>query len=474
MGDAPKILESPDEVLSTLHRDGKRRWLYPVLSAGRFLRSRRVVAWSLIAFFVALPIVRIGGRPAVLLDVMAREFTFFGLTLYPTDTLLLMIFLLCVMVGVFLFTALFGRVWCGWACPQTVYLEFVYRPVERFFEGKASARRRRDEGPNTLDRTARKIGKWTVFTLFSVAIAHVFVAYFVGWDRLLVWMQGDPSEHWGFFLMMAGTSALVLFDFGFFREQMCTITCPYARFQSVLQDRDSLIVSYDPTRGEPRGRRSAAQRKAEKAGEPIALGDCIDCKACVRTCPTGIDIRDGLQMECIGCTQCIDACDAIMIGVDKPIGLIRYSSENQIEREPARVLRPRVVAYAALLAVLLGAFAWVLSHRKAVEVDVGRAVGAPFTVMQDGKVSNRLRFRVQNRSNEDRTFTIHASTPAETAVTLVGPQQLAVPAGETRRVEAWVVTPVDAFSAGTAAATFVVDGPDTQTSAEFVLLGPSE
>lgn len=476
MSDAPEILESPEEVLSTLRSDGKRRWIYPVTSRGDHWKRRRVVGWGLIALFVALPLVKIDGKPAILLDIMTREFTFFGLTLYPTDTLLLMIFLLIVMLAVFLFTALLGRVWCGWACPQTVYLEFVYRPIEELIEGKASTRKRRDEGPATFDRLWRKVLKWTVFGVIAVALAHVFVAYFVGWDRLVVWMTGSPNEHWGFFVVMAATSALILFDFGFFREQMCTITCPYARFQSVLQDRDSLIVSYDPVRGEPRGRRSRAQREAEKKGESIALGDCIDCGACVRTCPTGIDIREGLQMECVACTQCIDACNDIMNSISKPEGLIRYTSENQVEGKPGRVLRPRVVGYSLLLVALVAAFVTVLSVRGGVEVNIGRAVGAPFLQMPDGDISNRLRFRVQNRTSTDATFTVRATDPADLEVKLVGPQKMTVPAGETKRVQAFVIAPAHVFdSQARREATFVVEGDDgTQEEAKFMLLGPNE
>ncbi|NNF59166.1 MAG: 4Fe-4S binding protein, partial [Rhodothermaceae bacterium] len=225
------VLESPEEVLSTLRSDGKRKWLYPTPSKGRFWRRRQVLGWALITLFVALPIVHIGGKPAVFLDVVHREFTFFGFTFYPTDTFLLLLFGIAALLSIALLTALLGRVWCGWGCPQTVYLEFLYRPIERWIEGKEHVRKRRDEGPWTMDKAWRKSLKWTVYVLISVALAHIFVSYFVGWESLLGWMRGSPFDHWGFFVLMAGTSALVLYDFAFFREQMCTITCPYARFQ---------------------------------------------------------------------------------------------------------------------------------------------------------------------------------------------------------------------------------------------------
>lgn len=467
MAEAPQILESPEEVLSTLRRDGRRRWLYPTTSKGRFWKRRFVVGWLLIGIFVALPLIRVDGKPAVLLDVVAREFTFFGLTLYPTDTLLLMIFGLTVLTAVFLVTALAGRVWCGWACPQTVYLEFVYRPIEALIEGKPNVRRRRDEGSAGFDKVLRKVLKWSAFTAISLGLAHVFVAYFAGWDRLIYWMMAPPSEHPGFFAMMALTTALVLFDFGIFREQMCTIACPYARFQSVLMDRDSMIVSYDPVRGDPRGRRSKTTAK-------LQLGDCVDCGACVRTCPTGIDIRDGLQMECISCTQCVDACDAIMVSLNKPVGLIRYTSENQLERQPTRVFRPRVLIYAVLLTLGAGAFVAVLSMRSPLDVNVVRAVGAPFATLQDGSVTNRLRFRIQNRTGEAATYHLVATRPQGLEVKIVGKPEIAVAPGETERTEAWVVAPPTVFQNGKSTATFRVENQRGEgRDVEFVLLGPS-
>ncbi|MFK7848818.1 MAG: cytochrome c oxidase accessory protein CcoG, partial [Rhodothermales bacterium] len=321
--EVPEVLESPVEVLSTMTRDGKRKWLYPTLSAGIFHKRRLITGWALIVLFVMLPVIQINGKPAVLIDFIHREFALFGLIFYPTDTLLLLMVMISTVLGVGLFTALLGRVWCGWACPQTVYLEFVYRPIERWIEGKEHVRKRRNEGPWTWEKAWKKGLKFSIYLVISVLLANVFISYLVGWHNLLEWMQQPPAQNWGFFLTMTFTSGLILYDFGYFREQMCTIACPYARLQSVLLDEDSMIVSYDPNRGEPRARRGKKKMAQELAGEIPAQGDCIDCFACVRTCPTGIDIRDGLQMECIACTQCIDACDSIMDNINKPRGLIR-------------------------------------------------------------------------------------------------------------------------------------------------------
>lgn len=466
------ILESPVEVLSTLSADGKRRWLYPVLSIGRFWKSRRVVAWIFILIFTLLPILKIGGKPAIFLDLLRREFTFFGLTLYSTDTLLLMLFMLVVLATVIFGTALLGRVWCGWACPQTVYLEFIFRPIERLIEGREMKRKRRDEGPLNFDKAWRKALKYSVYLLISLALAHTFVAYFVSWENLIRWMGRPPQENWAFFVMMALTTGLVLFDFAIFREQMCTLACPYARLQSVLIDSDSMIVSYDPARGETRGRRNRQQRKEEKAGIKLNLGDCIDCGACVRTCPTGIDIRDGLQMECVGCTQCMDACDYIMIGIDKPVGLIRYTSENVIAGKKANFVRPRTVAYGVLLLALTLTFVAVLTGRSTIDVDIGREVNVPYMAMGDG-IGNNLRFRLQDRQ-QDSQVEIVVVEPANAEIRIVGATPIQLTKGRHTRIGSFVTVPREAFTNGNAAALFEIRSDDGRVEqVRYSLIGPS-
>ena len=467
------VMESPEQVLSTLSREGKRVWLYPTPSPGRFANRRRVVAWALILLYLALPVIPIGGRPAVLLDFVHREFALFGLVFYPTDTLLLMIFMVGVLLSVILFTALLGRVWCGWACPQTVYLEFVFRPIERLIEGSEHVRKRRDEGAASFDRLWRKGLKLTIYTAISLVLAHTFVAYFAGWSALIDMMTGPPTENWAFFVAMALTTGLVLFDFGYFREQMCTITCPYARMQSVLLDPDSLIVAYDESRGEPRGRRSRAALKEEAAGAESAAGDCIDCGACVRTCPTGIDIREGLQMECIACTQCIDACDAIMDRIEKPRGLIRYTSEREAEGRRTRIVRARTAIYGVLLVGALAAFTTVLSARDAYDVNVGRAVGDPYVVLPDGRIANRIRFRVRNQTGAESAFSVSADDGLEIQAVGVMPVPLAV--GAMERLETWVMADPGAFEDGVLEAEFRLDfGDGTDREVEFTLLGPKD
>ncbi len=383
------------QVLSTLNADGSRRWLKPKVSPGRFLNRRRVVGYTLIAFFCTLPHLRIAGKPPILLDLVHREFTFFGVTLYPTDTLLFALLMLSVFLSVFFLTALFGRVWCGWGCPQTVYLEFVYRPIERFFEGTP--------GRKAKKGAWRKPAKLVTYLLISFLLANTFIAYFVGTDNLFEWMTGSPFTHPVGFLVMAITTFLMMFDFAFFREQVCIVACPYGRMQSVMLDRNSLIITYDEKRGEPRGKKKRAA-KAE-AGvsltvlpEEQAQGDCIDCKMCVTTCPTGIDIRDGLQLECVNCAQCIDACDAIMDKIGRPRGLIRYGSQASVfDGKKPRFLRPRTMIYPTIIAGLLAAFTFVLLTRSPAYISILRQRGAPFAVLEDGSVVNAVTVKVQNR-----------------------------------------------------------------------------
>ncbi|HEX6986500.1 MAG TPA: cytochrome c oxidase accessory protein CcoG, partial [Planctomycetaceae bacterium] len=393
---ATAILQTEEQVLSTLERDGRRRWLVPRLSPGRFWKARRTVAYGLIALFVALPYVRIGGKPSVLLDLPARRFTLFGFTFLPTDTALLALFLLGAFLTIFLLTALVGRVWCGWGCPQTVYLEFVFRPIERLFDGT----RGRGGKPPRPAAGWRTAAKWACYLVVSMLLAHVFLAYFVGVERLAVWVRQSPFEHPLPFLVMAATTGLMLFDFAWFREQTCTIACPYGRLQSVLLDRRSLIVAYDTSRGEPRGKL--------RKGLPIVpdQGDCVDCGACVRTCPTGIDIRNGLQMECVSCTQCVDACDEIMDRVGKPRGLIRYSCQAAIDGEPRGKVRARVVLYPLALAGVAAAFFALLLGRDSFDATLLRNLGSPFTVAADGGVQNSLRIKVVNRADRPVGFEV--------------------------------------------------------------------
>ena len=383
-----------ERVLSTLHQDGTRHWLRPKLARGAFLRRRRVVAYALIALFVSLPLVPIHGRPALLIDLVARELVVFGAVFRPSNGLILMLLGLTITLAVFVLTALFGRVWCGWACPQTVYLEMVFRPIERWLEGTPAQAAR-------LPRLhPRRLAKWAVYGVLAFGIANVFLAYFVGVVRLRAWVFESPQSHLGGFTVVVGVTALMLANFGWFREQTCIVACPYGRLQSVLLDPQSLIIGYDARRGEPRGK---PKKHLPVAGE---IGDCVDCNACVAACPTGIDIRDGLQMECIGCAQCADACDAVMDKLRRPRHLIGYTSKDQLAGRPQRLMRPRLIVYPSALVLVAGLLVWSVAGRPTTEVTALRINGPSFMTLPDGRIGSQVRLKIENESSLPRRYIV--------------------------------------------------------------------
>ncbi len=461
-------LEPEEHVLSTLEQDGSRRWMYPTLSKGFYLVARRIVGYALILLFVSLPHVRIGGKPAILLDITARKFTLFGFTFLPTDTLLLALFMVSVFLTIFLLTALLGRVWCGWACPQTVYMELVFRPIERFFDGTVGRGGRPRQGISSW----RRIAKYLVYLLLAIGLAHTFLAYFVGVDRLAAWVRQSPIEHPVPFLVMAATTIAMLFDFCFFREQLCLIACPYGRFQSVLLDRKSLIVAYDVRRGEPRGKVHKSLSIIDAPNESAKQGDCVDCGACVRTCPTGIDIRKGLQMECVNCTQCIDACDEIMTRLERPTGLIRYSSQDGIDGKSLSKWRPRLVIYPLALTLMIGAFLFVLTQRLSFDATILRNIGTPFTMADSGEVRNSMKLKLVNRA--DRPLRLDLRLEGDERVRLESSvKTITLTPDQTIIQPLLLLAPRDSFENGRRDVTLVVAADDgKERSISWRLLGP--
>lgn len=468
MSSNESLLAPKERVLSTLNPDGSRRWLRPRPSPGTFLLARRIVAYVLILIYSALPWITINDKPAILLDVVQRRFTFFGKTFLPTDTLLLALLLIILFIAIFLVTALFGRVWCGWACPQTVYLEFLYRPIEYLLEGAPGKKKpKRFVG-------FRKVLRYLIYFVISLHLAQTFISYFVGAESVSHWMWGAPTDHPVAFTIVVVITGLMMFDFTYFREQVCCVVCPYARMQSALLDQDSLIVTYDKNRGEPRGKKKRA-KQAEASGDVALpqLGDCIDCTLCVQTCPTGIDIREGLQLECIGCAQCIDACNTVMQKIGRAPNLIKYSSERIINGGTTHIIRPRIIIYPLILLVLSVAFVYLLRTQAVAEVLLIREQGSPFVMVPETQeVSNGVRMRITNRTDEPQRYTTQIVSPDGARMTEFDAFELEASQKDSRVFR--IFAPFSAFEGGEAIAEVrVIDesGAFDQVMS-FKLLGP--
>lgn len=419
------------DTLASVRVDGGRVCIHPADVAGRFTTLRRVVAVALIAIYVLLPWIPVRGHPAVFLDVANLRFHFFGLTFAAQDLWLGFFVLTGMAFALFYLTALFGRLWCGWSCPQTVFLEHVYRRVERWIEGDAQRRRLLDRAPWTQEKFLKRGLKHVAFVVISLVVAHVLLAYFVSLPREWEMMTSAPTEHWGIFVFIVVATAVLYFNFAWFREQLCIILCPYGRLQSALIDDDSVTIGYDERRGEPRGK---AQRTEERGAghawtqHAVALagavphpdegsateahGDCIDCFKCVHVCPTGIDIRQGLQLECIGCANCIDACDDVMTRLGRPRGLIRYDSLNGLAGRARRLVRPRLVLYTILLVAGACVAALSVSRYRPMSMSVVRMIGAPYFVDADA-VRNQFNVRVVNKRTEPAAFQLAVEPVAD-------------------------------------------------------------
>ena len=453
-----------DHVLSTLEADGTRRWLRPRLSKGPWWHRRRIVAYVLMVIFVVVPYIRVAGKPLIQLDITARQFTIFGYTFLPTDTLLLALVMLAAFIAIVFVTAVTGRAWCGWACPQTVYMEYLFRPIDRLFEGTAG----KGGMPKRPMSAPRQIARFVLYILLSMFLAHTFLAYFVGTEQLAQWVRSSPFEHPVAFLVMASTTGLLAYDFFYFREQTCLIACPYGRLQSVMLDPQSLIVAYDYNRGEPR-------KKGKHFPEDNA-GDCVDCNQCVVVCPTGIDIRDGLQMECINCTQCIDACDDVMDKVGYPRGLIRYTSEDALEKKPPRLLRARTIAYGLILTVVMSAIVYALSLQGGFDARVIRGKGAPFTSVSRGLISNTFYMRLVNRTDKPQSYAFDVLFPEGAELEVIDESRLELQPGQATMVPLGVrFSSSLTFGRGYVPITLsIIDSDHKHQEVNFRLIGPRQ
>jgi cytochrome c oxidase accessory protein FixG len=392
-----------EERPASFDEQGWRVKMHPAEVRGLWRNRRQIVHSILLVIFLGLPWLEIDGRQALLLDVGNRQFEIFGLSLRAHNAPLLVFILAIAGFGLFLVTAIWGRVWCGWACPQTVFIEMVFRRIEKWIEGPAGERRSLQQKPWTASKIAKKSFKWIVFTGVSLVLTHSFLAYFVGTEKLSEMIQHSPKENWTSFLFIAFSTGIILFDFGWFREQFCMIACPYGRFQSVLMDSKSMIVGYDEKRGEPR-RGLVTQGQTQ--------GDCVNCYRCVQVCPTGIDIRRGVQLECIACTACVDACDEVMAKTGKSSGLIRYTTLQELGRNLkdrvgfglAFQFTPRVGIYLlVIIGSILGLTIGLATHED-LEILIFRGKGLPYQVVQhEGKdfILNQFYAEATNTSNAD-------------------------------------------------------------------------
>jgi len=459
----PFSVAPKEELLYSLEVDGSRKWIDPVLSRGPFWRIRLALGWVLIATFVLAPHLNIGGKPGIFLDLGNRQFTFFGATFHPTDSLLLLAFGVLVILTVFAVTSVWGRLWCGYACPHPVYLEFVFRPIERWLEGSPSQRRRRDGGPWTLGRLGRKSIKWLFYAAISTILACTFVAYFVGWPTLCSTLISAPTTHTHMLAAVGLTAILVFIDFAHFRDQMCTVACPYGRLQTVLYDCDTVIVGYDKKRGEPRAR---------KRDRDDSSGDCVDCGRCIATCPTGMDIRRGLQMECIGCAQCVEACDEVMLKTDKPTGLIRYTSLRELDTGKKKFLRPRVFVYGVLLVLVGAALVGMTAARTHASAELLRSGREPFRELPTGEIANMLRVRFTNNLPLRQSFTVVLAEP-KGAELVVSQSPFVVDADAVATVNVVVKLSETMFKRGRADGVFVIESDaGVRIEEAFILLGP--
>ncbi len=415
------------DAIATVDARGKRVWIYPKKPQGRYYTARKWMTAVFVALFLTMPFIRVNGEQFLLLNVLERKFVLFGAVFSPQDFHLFVLVMLTFLVFIILFTVVYGRLFCGWVCPQTVFMEMIFRRIEYWIEGDAAQQRRLDQAPWTAEKVRKKALKHGIFFAIAVVVSNYFLAYVIGADKVLRIISEPIEQHWVGFLSMLAFSGVFYFVFARLREQVCTTICPYGRLQGVLLVKDSIVVAYDFVRGEPRAKlrksnalsNSAVQAISHGNGSPRTAGDCIDCKLCVAVCPTGIDIRNGTQLECINCTACMDACDQVMDKVGRPRGLIRYDSMTGIETGRRRIFTPRVMGYTAVLLLLIAVDVALFMGRGLVETIVLRSPGQTYQEKAPDRFTNLYTLTLINKASRDLPVELRLVSPSG-AVQMVG------------------------------------------------------
>ena len=385
--------------IGTINEEGKRSWVYPKKPVGKRYEYRKLVSYVLLIFLFGAPFIHINGNQFLMFNVLERRFNIFGFPFWPQDFHLFVIIMITGVVFVVLFTVAFGRLFCGWICPQTIFMEMVFRRIEYWIEGDRGKQMRLDKMPWNAEKLRKRSIKWSIFFVISFLIANVFLAYLIGSDRLIEYITDGPANHVGTLISLLIFTSVFYFVFAWFREQVCIIVCPYGRLQGVLLDNKSIVVTYDHKRGEKEAGRAKFKKSEDRAA--TGKGDCIDCAQCVQVCPTGIDIRNGTQLECVNCTACIDACNQMMEAVNLPKDLIRYASEENIEKKAKFTFNARLKGYTAVLVILLGVLTGMLFLRNDVEATVLRLPGQLYEHKGEDIISNVYTYKLINKTTKE-------------------------------------------------------------------------